>query len=259
MKNSVLYVLLAVLSLGIGCGAGYLVKYYLGPDTGDYTRSYSTSYYKTEPVAQKITTPVETPVTHNEYADEEEPQEEPEAETEAPAEAKAESVAPELSLNVKSASVKLGSDTKFSVSGIKVEGSGGPYSYVLYDGTHRYTSDSGNFKGVEPNDKGSYTLKVTDSGTGKSVQKSLSGFYMPVEKMDVNKLVSVLNGENGLYLDMFKDYFVDFSQCRVKCNLDDVKIVRQVSTKTNLGYKATVNSVKYDQSGRIQFIDLTLE
>ncbi len=255
MKNKALvYIFSALVSFAVGLGGVYLVKKYLAPQTQQTTVAKPVAQDKPQqtvaekpklpPVDEPEQNPVDVPVP-------EQPATEPEEETVA---------APVLALA--RATVTQTPEETFNVEGLSTKlPPVGQLEYKLFDKEeHVYTSTDGRFENVAPNAAGSYTLIVTDTGTGKqSGARVLKGFVVKkaVERLTEEQVASILNTGNAGALNAYRDHFVD--KPKVNCNQSEVSNLSGVFQGVSMdGYTATVSDLEYDSLGRIVSLTVTL-
>lgn len=153
-------------------------------------------------------------------------------------------------------------DGLFKLSGIRTKGgSGAAVKYTLKDNEgHAYESLDGTFPEVQSNAKGTYVLKATETTTGRTAQRSISGFkyVKPVEKLSAEELTALFNTGNGDNLEKVKHRFV--AKPKVHCNHSDVTTLSAVFSRVWMdGMTATVSQVTYDATGKISAITVSLQ
>ena len=252
MKNKALvYIFSALVSFAVGLGGVYLVKKYLAPQTQQTTvakpvvqdnpQQTVAQEPEPQPVEELVQETVEVPV----------PEPVPEEETVA---------APVLAIG--RATVTQTPEETFNVEGLATKlPPVGELEYKLFDKEeHVYTSIDGRFENVAPNAAGSYTLIVTDTGTGKqSGARVLKGFVVKkaVERLTEEQVAAILNTGNADALNAYRDHFVD--KPKVNCNQSEVSNLSGVFQGVSMdGYTATVSDLEYDSLGRIVSLTVTL-
>lgn len=166
---------------------------------------------------------------------------------------------------ISSAQVKAMSENSFKVSGLKAKGaSESGVTYELFDREkHKYFSETGDFEDIEPNSAGSYYVRAIDKETQLISQvRTLKGFSVqkPIDRLSASDLTAVFNTGNAGELDDYRAKFVDSKRCRVTCNLSEITTLSQVFQAVSMdGLTATVTDIRYDATGKITSLSVSLE